>query len=161
MVRQGCPVLSEKFDRDTYRALGHVVRASPARSNDLIERLLERHKIKRRIVVRTPHYLTLPSIISQSDLVAIVPLAIADYFASLGVVEVLALPVTPTVFDVQQYWHRRANQDTGHKWLREQMVHLFNSISDPWLQIERQPSGLCRVELPSSCPAPIAAVRNP
>lgn len=144
MVRKGHPVLSEKFDRDTYRALGHAVVASPARSNDLLERLLERHKIKRRIVVRTPHYLTLPSIISESDLLATVPLAIAEYFARLGVVEVLALPVTPTVFDVQQYWHRRANQDTGHKWIREQMVRLFNNVSDPWVQTERYLYGQIR-----------------
>lgn len=94
MVRKKHPVLSGKFDRDTYRALGHAVVASPARSNELLERLLERHKIKRRIVVRTPHYLTLPSIISESDLVASVPLAIAEYFARLGVVEVLPLPLS-------------------------------------------------------------------
>jgi DNA-binding transcriptional LysR family regulator len=144
IVRKGHPVLSEKFDRDTYRAMGHAVVASPARSNDLLERLLERHKIKRRIVVRSPHYLTLPAIISQSDLVASVPLAIAEYFARLGVVEVLALPVTPTVFDVQQYWHRRANQDAGHKWIREQMLSLFNSVSDPWLHTERSLYGQIR-----------------
>ena len=144
MVRKGHPVLSGKLDRDTYRALGHAVVASPARSNDLLERLLERHKIKRRIIVRTPHYLTLPSIISESDLVASVPLAIAEYFAQLGVVEVLALPVPPPVFGVQQYWHRRTNQDAGHKWLREQMVRLFNSNSDPWLQTERSLYGQIR-----------------
>jgi DNA-binding transcriptional LysR family regulator len=144
MVRKNHPALSDKFDRDTYRSLGHAVVASPARSNDLLERLLERHKIKRRIVVRTPHYLTLPSIISESNLVASVPLAIAEYFASLGVVEVLPLPVPPLVFGVQQYWHRRANQDAGHKWLREQMVLLFNSASDPWLQTERSLYGHIR-----------------
>jgi hypothetical protein len=79
-----------------------------------------------------------------SDLVASVPLAIAEYFARLGVVEVLALPVTPTVFDVQQYWHRRANQDAGHKWIREQMLSLFNSVSDPWLHTERSLYGQIR-----------------
>ncbi len=144
MVRKHHPVLASKFDRDTYCALGHAVVASPARSNDLLDRLLERHKIKRRIVVRTPHYLTLPSIISESDLVASVPLAIAEYFARLGVVEVLPLPVAPPVFGVQQYWHRRVNQDAGHKWLREQMVGLFNSKSDPWLQTEHSLYGKIR-----------------
>jgi DNA-binding transcriptional LysR family regulator len=137
MVRKDHPVLSSKFDLDSYNAFGHAVVASPARSNDLLDRLLERHKIKRRIVVRTPHYLTLPSIISESNLVASVPLAIADYFARLGLVEVLPLPFAPPVFGVQQYWHRRANQDSAHKWLRDQMVSLFNSKSDPWLQTER------------------------
>ena len=136
MVRRKHPVLSGKFDRDAYNALGHAVVSSPARSNDLLERFLERHKIKRRIMVRTPHYLTLPSIISESDLVASVPLAIAEYFARLGVVEILPLPLRPPVFDVQQYWHRRANQDAGHKWLREQMASLFNVESDPWMQME-------------------------
>lgn len=137
IVRKKHPVLLGKFDLDAYRALGHAVAASPARSNDLLERLLDRHKIKRRIMVRTPHYLTLPSIISESDMVASVPLAIADFFARLGVVEVLPLPVTPSVFNVQQYWHRRTNQDAGHKWLREQLLRLFNSDSDPWLETER------------------------
>jgi DNA-binding transcriptional LysR family regulator len=118
--------------------MGHVVITSPSRSGQLLERALQREGIQRRIVLRSPHYLSLPAIVQNTDLIATVPLAVAVRFSDANAVQLMALPFTPPLFDVKQYWHRRFQQDPRHRWLREQMANLFNETSDDWQKTERQ-----------------------
>jgi DNA-binding transcriptional LysR family regulator len=138
LLRRGHPALKRTMTKEVYAGLGHAVVMSPARTNDLLERFLEQKRMRRRIVVRTPHHLSLPFIVSETDLVATVPLATGAYFASLAAVELVPLPFRPPIFNVQQHWHQRNHQDPRHQWLRRQIESLFNDHSDPWLAIERK-----------------------
>ena len=138
MLRPRHPALTAPLSVSVFSGLGHAVVMSPARTNDLFERFLEHRKIKRSVVVRTPHHLSLPSIVAETDLMAVVPLATGAYFAELGAVELVALPFKPPVFGVNQHWHRRNHHDSRHTWLRQQLVSLFNAATDRWLPLERK-----------------------
>lgn len=131
IVRPGHPVL-QRFTLASYNELGHAVVASPSRTDELLEHFLERRRMVRRVVVRTPHHLSIGPIIAETDLIATVPLATATLFAKAGFVELLALPFAPPRFEVHQYWHRRNQHDPGVKWLKQQMRTLFNDGTDPW-----------------------------
>ncbi len=144
MLRRDHPALARTLTKDAYGTLDHAVVTSPARTNELFERFLERHHIRRRIAVRTPHHLSLPFIVAQSELVATVPVATAYYFARLGAVAMAPLPFKPPVFSVQQHWHRRNHKNPRTVWLRQQMTSLFNDASDPWLETEREFYGAIR-----------------
>ncbi|MBT2321921.1 LysR family transcriptional regulator [Variovorax paradoxus] len=138
MLRPGHPALKRPITKEVYAALGHAVVMSPARTNDLFERFLEQRRVSRSVVVRTPHHLSLPSIVSETDLIATVPLATGTYFASLGAVELVPLPFRPPVFSIQQHWHKRNHQDPRNRWLRQQIEALFNARTDRWLAAERK-----------------------
>jgi len=137
MVRPGHPVLRRPMTLQTYASLHHAVVMTPARSDDLFDRFLERQGLKRHVSVRTPHHLSLVAIVAGSDLIATVPLATACYFADLGAVKLLALPFTPPIFNVQQHWHRRSHHEPRTRWLRQQIATLFNDQSDIWQATER------------------------
>lgn len=138
MVRPGHPALASPFTIGTFSSLGHAAVMSPSRTNDFFERFLETKRIKREVVARTPHHLTLPSIVAETDLMAVVPLATGAYFAELGAVELVPLPMKPPLFSVTQHWHRRNHHDSRHIWLRKQMMSLFNDATDRWLALERR-----------------------
>ncbi|MGJ7493580.1 LysR family transcriptional regulator [Variovorax sp. RT4R15] len=138
MLRLGHPALKRPMTKDVYVSLGHAVVTSPARTNDLFERFLKLERISRRVAVLTPHHLSLPAIISETDLIGTVPMATGAYFAALGAVELVALPFRPPVFSVQQHWHERNHQDPKHRWLRETMHRLFNDKTDRWLAVEKK-----------------------
>jgi DNA-binding transcriptional LysR family regulator len=95
MLRPGHPALKKPMTKEVYAGLGHAVVMSPARTNELFERSLEQKRITRTVVVRTPHHLSLPSIVSETDLIATVPLATGAYFANLGTVVLVPLPFRP------------------------------------------------------------------
>jgi DNA-binding transcriptional LysR family regulator len=102
------------------------------RSQEVFERFLQAQGIRRRVVLNTPHFMSLPAIISQSDLVATVPLAVGVWFSSTSRIRVVRAPFAPPQFDLRQHWHRRANNDAQSKWLRTLVYSLFNEDVDEW-----------------------------
>ncbi|HWH82120.1 MAG TPA: LysR family transcriptional regulator [Burkholderiaceae bacterium] len=139
MVRRGHPLAAARRGQLTiqdYLKHGHAAVASPARSNSLLEQVLERRGLRRRVVMRTPHYLGLPAIIESTELVAILPLAAGARFAQMGSVQLLPLPFEPPSFGVQQHWHQRVQHDSRHRWLRATMADLFNEATDEWRDVE-------------------------
>jgi DNA-binding transcriptional LysR family regulator len=128
MLRAGHPA-ARTLTREAFGALEHVVVEAPIRSRDLIERYFERHGIARRIAMRTTHYLTLPMIVADSDLIATVPSAIGTVFAKLGKVELVPAPYRIPTFPICQHWHRRFDQDPRNEWLRQQIARLFGPTS--------------------------------
>jgi len=137
MVRSGHPLAGGRLTAKVFAAAGHVVVTSPSRSGQLLELQLRRRGIKRRVVLSTPHHLSLPAIVSNTDLIATVPLAVAMRFAESALVRLVPLPFLPDLFDVQQHWHRRYQHDPRHSWFRRQLAMLFNEASDRWLEMER------------------------
>lgn len=135
MMRRGHP-LFQHLTEQSYAAVGHAVVSSPARSNILFEQFLQARGIERRIVLNTPHHLSLPALIEETDLVATVPLATAARYAKLGLIELVGLPFTPPSFTVTQNWHRLYHHDPRNRWLRGEIARLFNDKTDEWIGIE-------------------------
>lgn len=138
MMRRNHPLLGAALTEAAYAAAGHAVVSSPARSNALFEQFLQRRGIERRIVMSTPHHLSLPAIVEQTDLLATVPLATGARFAKLGTVELVRLPFKPPSFSVQQHWHRLYHHDPRSLWLRGRIAALFNDATDEWAEIEAE-----------------------
>jgi DNA-binding transcriptional LysR family regulator len=91
---------SEMFDRSALMAAMAGLRLTP------------------RIVIEQPHFLAFPSLLSDSDAVAIVPRLLATLFANLGAVAVYDLPYRTERVAVDTVWHKRNERDIGHAWLR-------------------------------------------
>ena len=136
MMRRGHPLSVTRLTEKSYAAAGHAVVSSPARSNTLFEQFLQSRGVERRVVLSTPHHLSLPAIVSRSDLIATVPLAAAALFVELGTIELVRLPFEPPSFAVQQHWHRLYHHEPRNAWLRGQVASLFNDATDEWVEIE-------------------------
>lgn len=138
MVRRGHPLDRGRLTAKAFAELGHVVVTSPARSGRLFDTWLHSKRVERRIVLRTPHHLSLPIIVENTELIATVPLAVGVRFAATNAVDLMPLPFKPPLFNVEQHWHRRLQHDARHRWLRQQIASLFNDSSDDWVGVERQ-----------------------
>ncbi|HUN70646.1 MAG TPA: LysR family transcriptional regulator [Burkholderiales bacterium] len=119
------PTLAEPLSLRKFLDAAHAVVSPEGRSHDLFERELQRRGCVRRVRLEIPHYLSLPAIIVESDLVATVPRDIGLAFARLAKLRLLEPPVK-VFFDVKQYWHERAHQDPVNVWLRKMVHELFH-----------------------------------
>jgi DNA-binding transcriptional LysR family regulator len=72
-----------------------------------------------------PHFLSLPTIIAASELIATVPRDIGMAFTRLAPLGLLEPPIR-VLFDVRQYWHERAHRDPANVWLRRVVHELFH-----------------------------------
>jgi len=132
LLRAGHPLWKRRLTLAAYLAADHVVIHSEGRSQELLERFIERHRLHRKAVVFTSHVLGVPFIVMDSDLVATLPYAVATRFASLTSKVVAALPPFDVTYDLKLHWHRRYDNEPRSRWLREQLVSVFRGHQ--WLQ---------------------------
>jgi DNA-binding transcriptional LysR family regulator len=133
LLRAGHPRRARQLSLADFLAMEHAVVRTEGRSQEIFERFLDRKKIRRKIVLYTPHFLSLPMIIARSDLVTTVPHAIGVYFSRLSGDLALARPPFDIAgFDLKQHWHRKYHSDPRNQWLRRQVALLFNDDSDEY-----------------------------
>lgn len=105
--------------------MGHAVIRAEGRSQELFEQFLIRRRIRRRVVLETPHFMSIPFLISAGDLVATVPRAVGESFAQFAAIKLMEPPMEIPRFDLKQYWHRKFAKDGANAWLRLLIVELF------------------------------------
>lgn len=127
LLRAGHPLRARKLSRQQYEQLEHVIVLTPIRSQDLVERVIADKRIHRRIVLRTPHFMSLPFIIAGTDLCATVPAAVGSSEVASGAIRTVEPPFPTPRFPVKQFWHRRFNADQRSRWLREV---VYRSLRD-------------------------------
>jgi DNA-binding transcriptional LysR family regulator len=134
LMRADHPRYAKRLSLKAFLEIEHAVVHAEGRSQELFEKLLERKRIRRKIALHTPHFLSIPSILSRSNLMATVPHALALYFARLAPQQfaVAMPPFDVAGFDVKQHWHRKFHHDARSAWLRRQVAELFNDSTDEW-----------------------------
>ena len=126
LLRIDHPIRSLKLSKSQYEALEHIVVETPIRSQELVDRSIDAKKIKRNIVVRTPHFMSVPFLIAKSDMCATVPAAVGEAHKSTGMLRIVQPPFTPPTFPVRQHWHRRYANDPRSRWLRAFVFHSLH-----------------------------------
>jgi DNA-binding transcriptional LysR family regulator len=131
LVRSGHPVAASKLSIKQYLQLEHVVVRAESRSEEVMERYLARRRIRRRVVLTTPHFASTPMIVAQSDLIVTVPEPLARYFASVAAdLRLVSLPFDPPRIALKQFWHRKFHDDVRNRWLRALVCRLFQDRRD-------------------------------
>lgn len=93
--------------------------------------VLEEKGIKRQVVMKTPHFLIVPLLIEQQpDLIATVPLELANVYARYGNVRAVAPPVELPTFAISQYWHPLFHQEPALIWFRELIKKSFENYPE-------------------------------
>src|SRR5579863_833330 len=133
LMRTGHPLAGAPLTLDTFLACGHAVVRAEGRSQEVLEKFLEKKRIRRRAVLETPHFMSLPFILARTDLIATVPHAIGFAYAAEHASITLVEPPLPLPhFDLKQHWHRKYHNDPRMTWLRGVVSELFNDAADEW-----------------------------
>jgi DNA-binding transcriptional LysR family regulator len=104
----------------------HAVVRAESRSEEVLERYLARKRIRRQVVLQTPHFTSIPMIVAQSDLIVTVPQPLAEYFTNVSAnLRRVALPLQIPRIDIKQHWHRKFHYDARTKWLRTLVSEMF------------------------------------
>ena len=118
VLRSDHPLLEGPWTLVRWCAWPHVQVQLGTAGTSLVDRVLAEAGGQRRVLVGVPGTLAALHLVSESDLVATVPEALArDAAARMGLVlrpPPLALPPTPTV----AWWAPRMHADPAHRWLR-------------------------------------------
>lgn len=125
LARTDHPVTGNVITLEQFAQADHAVVEQEGRSQEVFERHLASLGIERRIVLRSPHFMSVPLLIARSDVIATVPLAVARIYTQIIGLKMLALPFRSPSVDLKQFWHRRSHGDPGTIWLRRLVAELF------------------------------------
>ncbi|EPG8399746.1 LysR family transcriptional regulator [Serratia marcescens] len=75
--------------------------------------------LTRRVVLSVPHFLFVISVLTQSDLVAMLPERLVR---NQPLLQQLKPPLAVPGFEMTMLWHERSHRDPAHRWLREHIV---------------------------------------
>lgn len=125
LVRDGHPAITDRLTLDHYLAAEHIAVIQPGRSQQRFEDRLRQLGHERHVVLQTPHFMSVPLLVAQSDRIAVVPRSVGTIYARLLKLKLFALPFDVPPVELKQFWHRRAHADPGVVWLRSQIATLF------------------------------------
>ena len=125
MVRAAHPRIGSAISIKAFREARHAVVAAQGTGHGIVEAVFERAGIEPDVRVRLPHFLSVPMVIAETDLIVTVPERLGEAFAKILPVRLLPHPLKIPSFQVNQYWHRRFHQDPANQWLRGNFAKLF------------------------------------
>jgi DNA-binding transcriptional LysR family regulator len=128
IARVGHPATRGRLTLEQYAQLGHIVVEASGRSQEVFDEFLREKGIRLKVLLRTPHFMSLPIVVAETDAVATVPQALGDFVRNYGGVQELPLPFVPPTFQVNLFWHRSAQNDPSNVWLRELMISQFPAL---------------------------------
>ena len=88
-----------------------------------VARVIAKHRLY--VALTIPHFMAIPSIVSQSDFIVIVPRRLASTFLNHPGIATVAPPIKIPPFEVKQHWHERYHHDPGNRWMRALVAELF------------------------------------
>lgn len=125
LVNRTHPMAQTGLTQEQFLQFSHAVVQTEGRSQEIVEQYLKAHGLKRRELLRCPHFLSIPMVIASTDLIVTVPESIGKMFSSSASLCSLQAPFDFPSYDVKQHWHRCQHDDPGNRWLRSVLVKLF------------------------------------
>ena len=137
LMRAGHPLWKSRLTMSAYLAAEHVAIRRANRSQEVLERFIERRKMRRKIAMYTSNVLSVPFIVMDTQLVATLPYAVVTRFSSITSQLAAALPPFDVTYDLKLHWHRRFDNEPRSIWLREQLAAVFKDHQ--WVQPPQGP----------------------
>lgn len=121
IARKGHPAFKRKLTLNRFCELDYML-VSPDGGGfrGVTDTALESRGRKRRVAVSTQHFLFVPEVVAQSDLVAVVPSRLVERRTDRLLI--VSPPIAIPGYDMGMVWHERSHVDPAQQWLREQIA---------------------------------------
>lgn len=128
VMRKRHAILRKGMTFENFIAQEHLKVSMSPTDVRFVDDVLSELGYQRKIALNVPHWLVVPHVLKQSDLVAVMPrhLATALMDDHLAMEE---LPFRSDPFQWTMYWHRRHDQSKANEWLRKEVREVCRALS--------------------------------
>jgi DNA-binding transcriptional LysR family regulator len=124
LVADSHPRVRDALSLEALQREEHVSVRTSGTGHAIVDKVLAREGIRRRVVLQLPSFLGVARIVAQTELLAIVPYRYGAAMVNEDV-RLLPVPVELPNFQVKQHWHERYHADASNRWLRQVFAQLF------------------------------------
>lgn len=131
VARPGHPQLSCGATEEVLRTIGQVgigwsTLTSPV--NHPVDERVQEAGLPRQVSLWVPTLASMIAIVEHSDLIAYIATRAATRFAQTHNIEIHPLPLELRPLPMIMVWHETFDEDAGHRWLRDTIKDICNSI---------------------------------
>lgn len=119
-MRKAHPLARRPLTLERFLAERHMKVSMSPTDLRFVDDVLRQRRLKRDIALNVPHWLLVPHVLQQTNLVSVMPRRFAKAIAGDALM-VRDLPFASASFDWRLYWHRRHDNNPAIGWLREQL----------------------------------------
>ncbi|MCA9619271.1 MAG: LysR family transcriptional regulator [Myxococcales bacterium] len=121
LLRKGHPALARRLTLERYAALGHVLVSPRGTPRGVVDIVLERQGLKRRVARSVGSFWVAPRLVAESDFVLTTARRVAELLAEPLNLAIRTPPLELPRFAMKMLWHRRNEDDPAHRWLRDRI----------------------------------------
>lgn len=126
LVRTEHPIIQQGITLESYIAWPHAlititglpIHSIKKSSKSHVDRILEELGVKRRVMLKLPHFLSAAIIIGQTDLILTLPRRIALLFTDIANITLFEPPIDLGEYKYMQIWSKRCDNIPIQIWLR-------------------------------------------
>ncbi len=123
VMRRGHPLAaSGTLSLDDYVNAHHLLVSFSGKPYGQIDQVLAALGRQRRIVLTVNQFFTAGRVVSDSDLLTVLPESFVEATGVRDRLEIRELPLPLEPVHVDMVWHLRRDADPAHRWLREQLL---------------------------------------
>jgi DNA-binding transcriptional LysR family regulator len=124
LVRRDHPSIGPDMSLEDYLGARHIAIAQEGRTQDVVELGLSAQGLHRNIGLQISHFVSVPFLVAESDLVATIPRPLAVKFASICDLIVVEPPFPIPLIEIKQLWHKRFDGHPRLRWLRQLVAEI-------------------------------------
>ncbi|HVP29275.1 MAG TPA: LysR family transcriptional regulator [Myxococcota bacterium] len=114
-----------------FAELEHVLIAPREREGGVVDEVLARRGVARRVAVQVPTFLVLPYVLVGTRRIATVPVRLATHLARVHPLRIVSPPIPIPGFTMCQAWHEIHRGDPAHRWLRAHIAEAAAALRRP------------------------------
>lgn len=128
IVRKGHPSVRGKLTLERYLELSHVLVSQRSDSPGSVDRALEKQGKRRKVALRVSHFLMVPVLIAQTDLVAALSRRAAEPFAEPLGLRLFPPPLPLPRGRIRAVWHEQVEADPAQRFLRDTIREVCETL---------------------------------
>lgn len=128
LLRKGHPFGKARLTLQHYLDLQHVVISLAGGRQGLVDQALRPLRRQRNVRVTVPYFGLVAAIIECTDMIATVPRRVAERLVKISRTQIVPAPIALGEFTCIQVWHPRYDSDPAHRWLRELIKKISQSV---------------------------------
>lgn len=129
VVREGHPSVRRKLTLERFTSLPHIQVAPRGQPGGYVDELLAERGLSRRVTRAVPYFQVALEMAARSDRVLTVSERIARLLGARLKLQVLEPPLRLEPFALSMVWHPRFDADPAHRWLRERLLDVTESMN--------------------------------
>lgn len=128
LMREGHPLSKGALSLNRFAGARHVLVRPSGESGSLLDELLAKRKIKRRISMSVTQLISAFFLVESSDLITAVFRSTADYCIARGGFRLVARPLPVGPVQITMVWHVGMTNHPAHRWMREQLADICQQL---------------------------------